>query len=179
MRLSAYFLGSVAACALLVGHTAIAQETETASASQSTSAGTGEVYEPDYFDRFSPKTARDMLDQIPGFSLRRGNGDRGLGQGGTNVIINVQEIKNPSLSSRVVASQIAGEIERRLPFRRSMKMAMERVMKSGAKGVKISVAGRLNDFNGIHSSCQHPARDAGACDGSAGPYRDYWLPHHI
>ena len=62
----------------------------------------------------------------------------------TNVIINVQEIKNPSLSSRVVAFQIAQEIERRLPFRRSMKRAMERVMKSGAKGVKISVAGRLN-----------------------------------
>ena len=62
----------------------------------------------------------------------------------TNIIINVQEIKNPSLSSRVVGLQIAQEIERRLPFRRSMKMAMERVMKSGAKGVRISVAGRLN-----------------------------------
>ncbi len=62
----------------------------------------------------------------------------------TNVIINVQEIKNPSLSARVVGQQIASEIERRLPFRRSMKMGMERVMKSGAKGVKISVAGRLN-----------------------------------
>lgn len=62
----------------------------------------------------------------------------------TNVIINVQEIKSPSLSACVVGQQIASEIERRLPFRRSMKMAMERVMKSGAKGVKITVGGRLN-----------------------------------
>ncbi|MBT4857014.1 30S ribosomal protein S3 [Candidatus Uhrbacteria bacterium] len=62
----------------------------------------------------------------------------------TNIIINVQEIKNPSLSARVVAQGVAQEIERRLPFRRSMKMARERVMKSGAKGVKIQVSGRLN-----------------------------------
>lgn len=61
-----------------------------------------------------------------------------------NVHINVQEVAHPSLSAAIVGQQIAGEIERRMPFRRSMKMAAERVMKAGAKGVKISVAGRLN-----------------------------------
>lgn len=61
-----------------------------------------------------------------------------------NLIINVQEIAHPSLSARVVGLQVAQDIEKRLPFRRSMKMAVERVMKAGAKGVKIQVGGRLN-----------------------------------
>ncbi len=61
-----------------------------------------------------------------------------------NLVINVQEISQPSLSANVVATQVAQDIEKRLPFRRSMKMAMERVMKAGAKGVKIQVGGRLN-----------------------------------
>lgn len=58
--------------------------------------------------------------------------------------INVKEIGNPSLSAAVIGQQIAGETERRMPFRRSMKMAAERVMKGGAKGVKIAIGGRLN-----------------------------------
>lgn len=61
-----------------------------------------------------------------------------------NILINVQEISKPSLSAQVVGQQIAQEIEKRMPFRRSMKMAVERVMKAGAKGVKIQVGGRLN-----------------------------------
>ncbi len=62
----------------------------------------------------------------------------------TNININVQEISQPALSAAIVAQQVAQEMEKRLPFRRSMKMAVERVMKAGAKGVKVSVAGRLN-----------------------------------
>lgn len=58
--------------------------------------------------------------------------------------INVHEIARPSLSSEVVGQQIAKEIETRMPFRRSMKMAIERVMKAGAKGVKLTLSGRLN-----------------------------------
>jgi small subunit ribosomal protein S3 len=58
--------------------------------------------------------------------------------------INVQEISRPSLASEIIGQQIAQDIERRLPFRRSMKMAIERVMKAGAKGVKMTLSGRLN-----------------------------------
>lgn len=58
--------------------------------------------------------------------------------------INIQEVAQPALSARIVGLQIAQEIEKRLPFRRSMKMAIERVMKAGAKGVKITASGRLN-----------------------------------
>ncbi|MBU0613748.1 30S ribosomal protein S3 [Patescibacteria group bacterium] len=58
--------------------------------------------------------------------------------------INIQEISQPSLSARIVGQQIAAEIEKRMPFRRSMKMAVERVTKAGAKGAKVAIAGRLN-----------------------------------
>ena len=58
--------------------------------------------------------------------------------------INVQEIARPALSAEVVGQQIAREIEQRLPFRRSMKMAVERVMKGRGKGVKLTLSGRLN-----------------------------------
>jgi len=58
--------------------------------------------------------------------------------------INVKEIKNPSLSAQVIAQQIAADIEKRMPFRRIMKMAIERAMKSEAHGIKVTIAGRLN-----------------------------------
>ncbi len=58
--------------------------------------------------------------------------------------INVKEIQKPSLSARVIALQIATDIERRMPFRRVMKGAIERVEKANADGVKVQLAGRLN-----------------------------------
>ena len=61
-----------------------------------------------------------------------------------NLRINVKEVKDASLSARIVGQQIAFDIEKRMPFRRVMKMAIERVIKSKAEGVKITVSGRLN-----------------------------------
>ncbi len=60
------------------------------------------------------------------------------------VKLNVQEVRSPSLSAPIVAEMIAKDIENRIPFRRIMKQTIERVMKAGAQGVKISVSGRLN-----------------------------------
>lgn len=62
----------------------------------------------------------------------------------TTVNINVKEVDRPALSARVTGLQIAMDIEKRMPFRRVMKMAIERVMKGGAEGVKITLSGRLN-----------------------------------
>lgn len=62
----------------------------------------------------------------------------------TKVKINVLELHNPALSAQVVGQSMAAEIERRMPFRRVMKQTIERVMKAGAKGIKISMSGRLN-----------------------------------
>ncbi len=60
------------------------------------------------------------------------------------VKLNIQEVRSPALSAMVVAQTMAGDIERRMPFRRVMKQTIERVMKAGALGVKISIGGRLN-----------------------------------
>lgn len=58
--------------------------------------------------------------------------------------IQVKEIQNPNLSARIVALQIAFDLEKRMPFRRTMKSTIERVLKSGAQGIKITIGGRLN-----------------------------------
>jgi small subunit ribosomal protein S3 len=58
--------------------------------------------------------------------------------------INVKEVKQLSLSSRIIGVQMALDIEKRMPYRRVMKMAMERVMKARAQGVKVMISGRLN-----------------------------------
>lgn len=55
----------------------------------------------------------------------------------------VIEIKNPELSAHLVAARIVSEMERRLPHRRTISRAMERVMQSGAKGIKIVISGRI------------------------------------
>lgn len=58
--------------------------------------------------------------------------------------LNVKEIQKPSLSAQVIGQQIAADIEKRMPFRRVMKMAIERAKKAGALGVKVTISGRLN-----------------------------------
>lgn len=63
---------------------------------------------------------------------------------GKTVLINVEEIRNPDLDAQLVAERIAGDLERRIAFRRAMKQAIQRTLRSGAKGIKISVSGRLN-----------------------------------
>lgn len=61
-----------------------------------------------------------------------------------NLQLNIQEVTNPMLSAEVVAEGMAMELEKRMPFRRVMKQAMDQVMKAGALGVKVMVGGRLN-----------------------------------
>lgn len=58
--------------------------------------------------------------------------------------LNVTEVPKASLEASIVAQQVVQELERRMPFRRVLKMAIERVKKAGALGVKIAVSGRLN-----------------------------------
>lgn len=60
------------------------------------------------------------------------------------VRINIEEIKRPELSAKLVAENIARQLERRGNFRRAMKMAAQNTMNAGAKGIRIQVAGRLN-----------------------------------
>lgn len=60
------------------------------------------------------------------------------------VRINIEEIKRAELSAKLVAENIAHQLERRMNFRRAMKMSAQNTMTAGAKGIRIQVAGRLN-----------------------------------
>lgn len=62
---------------------------------------------------------------------------------GKKVHINISEIKNPDLDAILVAESIAQQLERRVSFRRAMKQSIQRTMRSGAKGIKTAVSGRL------------------------------------
>ncbi|HKI86298.1 MAG TPA: 30S ribosomal protein S3 [Thermoanaerobaculia bacterium] len=62
---------------------------------------------------------------------------------GREVHINIQEIQRPELDAQLVAEALAGQLQRRVSFRRAMKKQMESAFRFGAKGVKIMVAGRL------------------------------------
>jgi small subunit ribosomal protein S3 len=64
---------------------------------------------------------------------------------GKRVRLNIQEIRQPELDAYLVARSIAEQIERRVAYRRAMKQAMFRTIQAGAKGVKVSAAGRLGN----------------------------------
>ena len=63
---------------------------------------------------------------------------------GTQVRVNIEEVKKPELQAKLVAENIANQIERRIAFRRAVKSAAGATMRSGAKGIRIEIAGRLN-----------------------------------
>ncbi len=65
--------------------------------------------------------------------------------GSLPIRINIEEIKRPDLSAKLVAENIAHQLQRRANFRRATKMAAQNTMAAGAKGVRIQVAGRLNN----------------------------------
>lgn len=71
------------------------------------------------------------------------------------VHINVMEIKRPDMDAVLVAESVAQALEKRSSYRRTMKQAMSRVMRSGAKGVKITVSGRLDGAEIAKSESYH------------------------
>ena len=85
----------------------------------------------------------------PGFVIGKGGADiDNLRQAlkklvNREVFIDVVEIKNPDLVARLVARNIADQLERRVSFRIAQKRAIQNVMKAGAKGIKTAVSGRL------------------------------------
>jgi small subunit ribosomal protein S3 len=63
---------------------------------------------------------------------------------GKKVDLDIKEIDSPDLDARLVALNIADQLERRISYRRAMKRAIQQAMRSGAQGIKIMVAGRLS-----------------------------------
>jgi len=62
---------------------------------------------------------------------------------GVPVRVNIEEIKRPELQAKLVAENIAHQLEKRIAFRRAVKSSASAAMRAGAKGVRIEIAGRL------------------------------------
>ena len=60
-----------------------------------------------------------------------------------DVVVNIKEEKKPQVAAQLVAENVAMQIERRVAFRRAMKKVIQSAQKSGAKGIKVAVSGRL------------------------------------
>lgn len=73
---------------------------------------------------------------------------------GKKVHINIVEIKKPELDAKLVGESIAQQLENRVAFRRAQKQAVQRTMKSGAKGIKVQISGRLNGADMARSETQ-------------------------
>lgn len=58
--------------------------------------------------------------------------------------INISEVRNPEADPKLIAENIASQLERRMAYKRAVKQAVDKALKAGAKGVKVMVAGRLN-----------------------------------
>lgn len=109
-------------------------------------------------DRIELERGTDTLNIIiytarPGLLIGRGGGGvedlknliSKLLKNRVSVRIEVQEIKNPELSARVMAESMVDQIEKRIPFRRVMKQTLSKIIASkGAKGAKIQIGGRLD-----------------------------------
>ena len=63
---------------------------------------------------------------------------------GKKIDLEVKEIKAPDTDAYLVALNIAGQLERRISYRRAMKRAIQQAMRQGAEGIKVSVSGRLS-----------------------------------
>ena len=74
---------------------------------------------------------------------------------GKQVAVNIVEVKNPDINSQLVAEKIALDLENRISFRRTMKQAIGRAMRLGAKGIKVTVSGRLGGAEIARSETYH------------------------
>lgn len=74
---------------------------------------------------------------------------------GKPVIINIVEIKNPDANAQLVAENIAAQLEKRVSFRRAMKLSIGRAMRLGVKGIKTKCSGRLGGAEIARSESYH------------------------
>ena len=65
------------------------------------------------------------------------------GRMGIPVQINIEEVRKPDVDAKLVAQNVAQQLERRVMFRRAMKRVVQNAMRSGAEGIKVQLSGRL------------------------------------
>ena len=75
--------------------------------------------------------------------------------GDKQVVINIIEVKRPDMDAQLIAEGIAAQLEKRVSFRRAMRQAMGRATRSGAKGIKTMVSGRLDGAEIARSEQYH------------------------
>jgi small subunit ribosomal protein S3 len=100
-------------------------------------------------ERFPKQVALTIRTAKPGIIIgRKGSNVKELREEleemtGKKIKIDIQEVDNPDIDAYLIAESIAQQMERRVSHRRAMKQAIQRAMRAGAKGVRITVAGRL------------------------------------
>jgi small subunit ribosomal protein S3 len=77
------------------------------------------------------------------------------GRIGKSVALNIVEVRSPDLNAQLVAENIAQQLEKRISFRRAMKKAMQQATRLGAKGIKVTCAGRLGGAEIARSESYH------------------------
>lgn len=77
---------------------------------------------------------------------------------GMPVHVNIEEIRKPELDARLVAQNVAQQLERRVQFRRAMRRVIQNAMRLGAEGIKVRVAGRLGGAEIARSEVYHEGR---------------------
>ena len=74
------------------------------------------------------------------------------------MLINIEEVKKPEIEAKLVADNIALQLERRISFRRAMKKAVQMAMSLGAEGIKVQISGRLNGADIARTHVQREGR---------------------
>ena len=74
---------------------------------------------------------------------------------GKQISVNISEVKKPDADAQLVAEGIAAQLEKRASFRRAMKQAISRSMRSGIKGIKVMISGRLDGAEIARSESHH------------------------
>jgi len=101
-------------------------------------------------DRLADKIRIRIFSARPGIIIGRHGADIERLRQDLNLMVNheiaidIEEIKNPSIDAQLVAQNIATQLEKRIAFRRAVKRAIEQTMNAGAKGIRVTCAGRLN-----------------------------------
>jgi hypothetical protein len=106
-----------------------------------------QIFEPAFFDRFSPQTARDMLNQVPGFTIRQTGGGRGLGQGGANVLIDGERVTSKDTN--------ALEILNRTPVDAVVRIEVADAAALGVTGLTGQVANVVLDRSRLSGSFEY------------------------
>ena len=112
-------------------------------------------------ERTAQRVTLNIFTAKPGIVIGRGGQDVEVlkkeleKMTGKKVVVNITEVKRPEMDAQLVAENVAQQLEKRVSFRRAMKQTIGRAMKSGAKGIKIMVSGRLGGADIARSENYH------------------------